>query len=261
MALSLSEGLKEARNIPIFNGTNEYQISNFLRDVNIVLSLVQAEHKALITSILANRLQGKALQAVETLRDPSWEQIIDKLKQEFGVKASFFRLRNDALNVSAENIDDLHTKLLDILNKLNRKYNLNPENELFNPVENEKNIFCIYLNSLPLYIKSLLIQNNISSINKAIDYYLENDLLNDIYLKGKKKTGLKKFKPKNKGGYGQNNDSSNSGGLYGPQAGNSYGYNNGNGFEHNAQNYEPMEIGNADVNENFHTPPQNPTYQ
>lgn len=256
MALSLSEGLKEARNIPVFNGTNEYQLPNYLRDVNIILSLVQADHKILITSILANRLQGKALHAVETLREPTWEQIIAKLKQEFGVKESFFKLRNDALNVSPETMEELHFKLLEILNKMNRKYNLNPENEMFNPVENEKNIFCIYVNYLPLYIKSLLIQNNISTINDAIDYYIENDLLKDIYLKGGRKPGSKKFKPKKNGSYGQNNSV-----AYGPQEGNPFKNNNGNSFHNNAQNQEPMEIGNINGGENFHIQPQNPTYQ
>lgn len=262
MALSLSEGLKEARNIPTFNGTNEYQLTNYLRDVNIIISLMNEEHKPIITSILVNRLQGKALQAVETLLQPTWEQILDKLREEFGVKESFYKLRTDALNVSANNIDELHNKLLEILNKMNKKYSLNPDNNMFSPTENEKNIFGIYLNSLPLYIKSLLIQNNIGSINKAIAYYLENDLLSDIYIKGKQKSGSKKFKNQKKDG--QNNNNSNNGNSYKPHTGNVYGHNSGNGFgryEHNDQNHEPMELGNVTANENFHTQPQNPTYQ
>lgn len=261
MALTVSEALREARSIPVFNCTNEYQLPNYLRDVNIVLSLVPNENRTFITTVLANRLQGQALHAVETLREPTWDQIIIKLKQEFGVKESFFKLRNDALNVSSVNIGELHAKLLDILNKMNRKYNLTPENELFNPSENERNIFCIYTNYLPLYIKSLLIQNNISTINGAIDYYIENDLLKDIYIKGKQKSGPKKFKSKKWDGNGQNNYGPTNGNTYGLQGGNTSGYNNAHGLGHNAQDHEPMEMGNVNASENFHTLPQNPTYQ
>ncbi|XP_075150717.1 uncharacterized protein LOC142224818 [Haematobia irritans] len=39
MALTLAEGLREARNIPAFNGESGYHISNFLRDINLILSL------------------------------------------------------------------------------------------------------------------------------------------------------------------------------------------------------------------------------
>lgn len=43
--------------------------------------------------------------------------------------------------------------------------------------------------------------------------------------------------------------------------GNTSGYNNAHGLGHNAQDHEPMEMGNVNASENFHTPPQNPTYQ
>ncbi|KAI8116176.1 hypothetical protein CVS40_11709 [Lucilia cuprina] len=111
MSLTLIEGLREARSLPPFSGSTEYALTSYLRDVNTVLSLVGEEHKATIRSVLANRLQGKALKAIETLVVPTWEQIIAKLREEFGVRESFLGLRNQAMNVAALSVEELHHKL------------------------------------------------------------------------------------------------------------------------------------------------------
>ena len=90
MALTLTESLCKARNLPAFNGTGNYTLSNYLRDVTTILGLTPVEHQDTIRSVLCNRLQGKALRAVETLTDSTWEAILQKLKEEFGVKRIFF---------------------------------------------------------------------------------------------------------------------------------------------------------------------------
>ena len=56
MALILADSLCEARNLPAFNGTGDYRLSNYLRDVTTVLGLTPAEHKNTIRSELSNRL-------------------------------------------------------------------------------------------------------------------------------------------------------------------------------------------------------------
>ncbi|XP_036319240.1 uncharacterized protein LOC118733784 [Rhagoletis pomonella] len=181
MALTLAESLREARSLPAFNGTSEYSLSNYLRDVATVQQLTPAEHQATLQQVLSNRLQGKALSAVETLVNPSWEVLLNKLKEEFGIKRTYFNLRSDAMNVDAKNIEELHQKLREILSNMNTKYSLEP-NMMYTPDNNEKMIFDIYVNFLPLHIKSLLLQNHIHSINTAYTFYIENNILRDIIL-------------------------------------------------------------------------------
>ncbi|KAI8116232.1 hypothetical protein FF38_09677 [Lucilia cuprina] len=166
MSLTLIDGLREARSLLPFSGSTEYALTSYLCDVNTVLSLVGKEHNATIRSVLVNRLQGKALKAIDTLVVPTWEQIIAKLREEFGVKESFLGLRNQAMNVVTLSVEELHHKLSEILNLMNTKYSLNPENNaMFSPDINQTLIFEIYLNSLSLNIKTLLIQNNIATIS------------------------------------------------------------------------------------------------
>lgn len=139
MALTLAECLREARSIPVFNGENEYSLNNFLRDIRTVLSLTPGEYAETIQCVLANRLQGKALRAVESLVNPSWDQTLQRLREEFGIKLSYLHLRNEAMNVGAANIQELHTKLRNILQLMNSKYYLEGAEEvLYTPINNEK---------------------------------------------------------------------------------------------------------------------------
>lgn len=64
---------------------------------------------------------------------------------------------------------------------MNTKYALEPD-VLYTPENNEKLIFDIYVNYLPISIKTLLIQNNIRSISLSYTFCLENNLLKDIPL-------------------------------------------------------------------------------
>ncbi|KNC24800.1 hypothetical protein FF38_00993 [Lucilia cuprina] len=232
MSLTLIEGLREARSLPPFSGSTEYALTSYLRDVNTVLSLVGEEHKATIRSVLANRLQGKALKAIETLVVPTWEQIIAKLREEFGVRESFLGLRNQAMNVVALIVEELHHKLSEILNLMNTKYSLNPENNaMFSPDINQTLIFEIYLNSLSLNIKTLLIQNNIATISGAQSYLIENNLMKDVYLRKNSYTNNSREKNFDKGrktgNYRQNNDDNR---LYRPNPQN-MAQHSGNNFE------------------------------
>ena len=278
MALTLAESLCEARNLPAFNGTYDYTLSNYLRDVTTVLGLTSAEHKNTIRSVLSNRLQGKALLAVETLMDPTWEAIIQKLKEEFGVKRGFFNLRSDALNVDARNIE-LNYKLSNILCLMNTKYILEP-NILYTPDNNEKLIFDIYINYLPISIKTLLIQNNIRSIGNAYSFFLENNLLKDIKLNNirnsfqtqdniVKSDNLNNRQYVNSNGNFRGNfkyqnrfDNSNHFGNThnggGPRF--NLGQNQGS-LNRNFNNQEPMEVEALDATGNFHFRPRNYHYQ
>lgn len=304
MSLSLAEGLREARSIPTFSGTSDYALTSYLRDVSSVLSLVSDADKPTVRVVLANRLQGKALRAVETLVTPSWDQILAKLKEEFGVRESFLNLRNQAMDVVALSIEELHHKLNEILSLMNTKYYLNQEvDTTFNPSTNEKLIFEIYLNLLPLNIKTLLIQNEITTISKAYSYYIENNLIKDIYLKNRKKTypnnnsnayqnyPQKSQNPNLKNQFTQNtpnnqnefwrnsprNQCNNQNGSnqqrfnFNQNRSNQIRHNtNQNRYNPNTSNsnqtrnnnfHEPMDISNISAQENFHAPPQNPTYQ
>ena len=128
MSLTLMKGLRKARSLPPFSVTTEYALTSYLCDV---LSLVGEQHKATIRSVLANRLQGKALKSIETLVDPTWDQ----------------------------------------------------NNAIFSININQSSIFEIYLSSLSLNIKTLLIQNNITTISGAQTCFIENNLIKDVYLR------------------------------------------------------------------------------
>lgn len=107
--------------------------------------------------------------------------MLNKLKEEFGVKSTFLNLRNEAMNVRATNIEDLHSKLGGILQSMNTKYILEGETEiLYTPHNNVKLIFEIYLQFLPFNVKTLLLQNQIDNMEKAFTYYLQNNMLKDF---------------------------------------------------------------------------------
>lgn len=55
---------------------------------------------------------------------------IREFREEFGVKESFLGLRNQSMKVVPLNVEKLHSKLDEILNLMNSKYSLNPENNV-----------------------------------------------------------------------------------------------------------------------------------
>lgn len=181
MALSLAEALREARSIPFFDGKSEYSLTHFLRDGATILSLTNDEEKFIISKVLCNKLKGRALHVIQQLYEPSFEGIINKLKEEFGIKSTFLNLRNEAMNIRAIDVKDLHSKLGAILLSMNTKYYLEGENDiLYTPNNNSKLIFDIYLQFLPFNVKTLLLQNQITNMEKAFTYYLENYMLTDF---------------------------------------------------------------------------------
>ncbi|XP_036342681.1 uncharacterized protein LOC118751963 [Rhagoletis pomonella] len=146
MALTLAEALREARSIPFFDGQSEYTITHYLRDVTTILSLTNVQEQQIISKVLCNKLKGRALHVIQQLNEPSFDDILTKLKEEFGVKSTFLSLRNDAMNVRALNIEDLHNKLGTVLQNMNTKYILEGANDpLYTPLNNSKLIFDVYL--------------------------------------------------------------------------------------------------------------------
>lgn len=184
--LGLTDCLREARSLPVFDGESKYSLQNYLRDVTTVLSLTEDSNKAIVQTILANKIQGRALNAVETLTEPTWTNILNKLRQEFGVKESYFSIREEAMNLNFNNIEELHYKLDQCLNKMNTKYSLEIEKDVnFTPANNVKLIFDIYINYLSLNIKALLLQNNISSVSSSRSFLIENNLMSEAILSAK----------------------------------------------------------------------------
>lgn len=120
----------------------------------------------------------------------------------------------------------------------------------------------IYLDLLPLNIKTLIIQNNIKTISKACTYYMENNLTKDIYLRGKKGFNSRNKnwnRNQKKGSYGRQNFDNR---IHNNSPANGFNQNN-NGFNQNGncQYPEPMDVGNMNAGEHFHTPPRVPNYQ
>lgn len=88
MALSLAEALREGRSIPYFYGQSEYTTTHFLREASTTLSLVSEEGKRTISKVLCNKSKGRAMHVTQQLNDPTFDDILHILKEEFGVKTT-----------------------------------------------------------------------------------------------------------------------------------------------------------------------------
>lgn len=230
MSLPLAECLREARSIPCFNGTDDYTLLSYLRDVNLILALTSEDERPIIERVLSNKLRGKALRLIELLPNATFGQMLEKLKEELGVPNTFMNLRIEAMKVKANNKEQLYNKLSSILNKMYCKYFIEGEHEvLYTPINNEKLIFDIYCNFLPCYIKVLLIQNDIQTIEKAKKFYIANNLVNDfeIVTGPNCENGYNNGQRKNFGNFNNNNQYDNRNANNGNKNFNNKGKNSG----------------------------------
>lgn len=121
-------------------------------------------------------------------------------------------------------------------------------------------------------------QNNVTTISGAKTYFVENNLIKDIYLRKNQKTFQNKKFDKNqrKGSYEQNNkhyeQNKTNRNNYDRKASGQYRnftYEPRGSFQNRhvgAGQYRnegpvPMEVENVNMNGNFHAPPPDPNYQ
>lgn len=173
--LSGSDLLKEAARIKEFHGTKEYDLSSFIREVEIMLPLFQENptlQQFVFERYIKNKIQGPALQVVRALgSNATWTQIKEELIKNFGVKESYHSLYHQAINMKNSNVSEYFKNLRDILDKLNSKYEFDTNKpQEFSPPINESIILKTFLNGIHPNLSSIIYSRNISTLREA--YYV-----------------------------------------------------------------------------------------
>ncbi|XP_020712823.1 uncharacterized protein LOC105664569 [Ceratitis capitata] len=105
--LSGSDLLKEAARIKEFHGTKDYDLSSFIREVELILPLFQENailHRFVLERYVKNKIQGPALHVVRALgSEATWNQIKEELVKNFGIRESYHYLYHQAINMKNNN--------------------------------------------------------------------------------------------------------------------------------------------------------------
>lgn len=90
LSLTMNDVLKDAQRIHEFRGDDSYALTSFLREVETLFALVQANpdvKEYIYQRVILNKLQGVALHVIRTLGlNPNWEETKEALIDNFGVK-------------------------------------------------------------------------------------------------------------------------------------------------------------------------------
>ncbi|XP_049308101.1 uncharacterized protein LOC125777380 [Bactrocera dorsalis] len=104
-----SELLKEASRIRPFNGSDGYDPSSFIREVDAILRLFNDNpslKEFVIQRYVLTKVNGDALKVVRPLGStPMWDDVKEELIRNFGVKESYRSLYHQAINVKHYNIN------------------------------------------------------------------------------------------------------------------------------------------------------------
>lgn len=172
--IPISDLMKEAANIKAFRGTNDYDLSSFIREVEMILPLFRdnpAIQEYVFQRNVINKIQGAALQAIRTLGPhPTWERTKQELVKNFGVRETYHNLHYQAINTKNYYVSDYYEKLKCILDKLNTKYEFDLNKPIeFSPRINEGVILKIFINGINPNYSSIILSRNIQNLREA--YY------------------------------------------------------------------------------------------
>lgn len=181
--IPVSELIREAARIREFNGKDGYELTSFIREVELFLPLFQGD-QALYNFILqrsvVNKIQGDALQTIRTLgTSPTWEQIKTELTRSFGVRETYHSLYHQAVSCrNNNNVSEYFNKLKDILDKLNSKYEFDVEKPVeFSPSVNESIVLKTFINGIDPSLASIILSRNISNLREAFFTLEENGMI------------------------------------------------------------------------------------
>jgi hypothetical protein len=172
--IPLSELLKEAGRIKEFRGDRSYDLSSFIREVEIFLPLFENTSMSdyIFQRCVVNKLQGNALNAVRTLGSlSSWDDIKEQLIKNFGIRETYHQLYFQALNArNRNNVSQYFEYLRNILDKLNTKYEQDNKKPIeFCPKMNESMMLKTFLNNISAHLASIVYSRNIQTLREA--YY------------------------------------------------------------------------------------------
>lgn len=160
--LSGSDLIKEAARIKKIHGTKDYDLSSFIREVELILPLFQENailQQFVFERYIRNKIQGPALQVVRALGPEStWVRIKEELIKNFNMK-------------NFNNVSEYFKNLRNILDKLNTKYEFDINKPLeFSPPTNESIVLKTFLNGIHPNLASIVYSRNISTLREA--YYV-----------------------------------------------------------------------------------------
>lgn len=171
----MNDIIKDAHRVHEFRGDGVYALSLFLREVDAILAMLYTNPMAceyILRRVIINKIQGKALHTIRTLPlDANWTAIKEILIRNFGIKETYHQLYQEALTARNKHITDYFTVLLNILSKLNEKYEYDVSKPLeFSPSYTEKIILRTFLNNIDANLAAVIINRNITSLREG--YYL-----------------------------------------------------------------------------------------
>lgn len=125
--LSFGDILKDGHHIHEYRGDNSRALSSFIREVEMIFSLLPPTSTAgdyVLRRVILHKMQGAALHVVRTIEnsEPSWDDIKTILIRNFGVKESYNKLYQEAFMLSNKNdITEYFKSLRSIMCKINKK--------------------------------------------------------------------------------------------------------------------------------------------
>lgn len=174
--IPISEILKEASKIKEYKGTRDYDLSSFIREVELFIPIFKDTtlEDYVFQRCIYNKIQGAALDVIRTIGPtPTWQQIKKELITNFGVRETYHQLFHKALALKNYNVSQYYYNLRDILNKLNEKFAQDSDKPIeFCTKNNESMILKTFVNNIPPYMASIIHSRDISNVRSAF-YTLE----------------------------------------------------------------------------------------
>lgn len=175
LTIAVTELIKEASRIKEFRGDKSYDLSAFIREVELILPLFNENRplqEFVFQRYIRTKIQGAALNAIRTLgQSPSWTTIREELIRNFGIKETYHNLYHQAISTKNNNVSDYYHNLRNILDKLNTKYDQDNNKPVeFSPGVNESIILKTFLNGIDPNLASIVYSRNKNSLRDA--YYL-----------------------------------------------------------------------------------------
>lgn len=237
--ISLNDLMKDAQRIHEYRGDSTYSLSSFIREVDTVLPLFNSNQQAkayIFERIIINKIQGAALDVIRSIGvNATWEEMKAALTNAFGVKETYHQLLQEAFSLRNISVSEYFTKLLNILAKLNEKYEYDSEKPYeFSPKVIESVILRTFLNNIDISLASIIINKEIKGLREAYNLLENLGLIREN--KNYNKNNMHSFnknsnpnRPKQNNSF-QNNFKSNS-------YNNSPNFNSRANFNQNNQNY------------------------
>lgn len=172
--IPVSELLKEASRIKEYRGNGDYDLTSFIREVEIFLPLFENTpmKEYVFQRCVINKLQGEALNVVRGLGAHStWDLIKKELIKNFGIRDTYHQLYYRAINAkNNNNVSHYYNYLKNILDNLNTKFEQDDNKPTeFCPAVNESMILKTFLNNIPAHLASIIYSRSIGTLREA--YY------------------------------------------------------------------------------------------